>query len=309
MATHSTEILSEADPAEIVLIDKRRAKAERLKDIEGVQRAIDILGSQQNITLTALARNRRVLFVEDDFDFGLLRRFARRLGMTDLAAGIGLAPIPSGGFGSWKRISILADGIGEALGTDLSIAVVYDRDFFCDEDINDVLSNLRRSVQLAHVHDRKEIENYLLVPEALDRAIARSVAERLDKGHKVKSAPRPSGELLIELTDDLRDDAEAQHIEKYAHYFKTVRRDGTDGSALTKAAMRRFRERWADPKTRLCMAPGKEALRRLRERLAEELGISLSDSRIVEAMRTEDIGSDLRSLLVQLNEFRTSGTP
>ena len=37
LATHSTEIMGEADPSEIILIDKTRKSAERLKDATGVQ--------------------------------------------------------------------------------------------------------------------------------------------------------------------------------------------------------------------------------------------------------------------------------
>jgi hypothetical protein len=123
--------MAEADPSEIVLIDKHKHSAERLKDVAGVQRAMDSVGSVQNITLTALARNRRVLFLEGDDDFRLLRRFARRLGFDELAAGFGITSLESGGFGSWQRITTLADGIGQALGTPLMIGAVYDRDYFC----------------------------------------------------------------------------------------------------------------------------------------------------------------------------------
>ncbi len=118
-ATHSSEIMSEADPSEIVLINKRRRTGERLKDVVGVQRALDAVGSAQNITLTALARSRRVLFVEGEDDFRLLRRFARRLGLTELAAGMGIIALPSGGFGSWQRVTTLASGIADALGAPL----------------------------------------------------------------------------------------------------------------------------------------------------------------------------------------------
>ena len=37
LATHSVEILGEADPSEILLIDKSKPSARRLRDIEGVQ--------------------------------------------------------------------------------------------------------------------------------------------------------------------------------------------------------------------------------------------------------------------------------
>ena len=73
LATHSSEIMAEADPGEIVLVDKRSQSSERLKDVDGVQRALQSVGSIQNITLTALARNRRVLLskvtMTSDFSF------------------------------------------------------------------------------------------------------------------------------------------------------------------------------------------------------------------------------------------------
>jgi predicted ATPase len=44
VATHSTEIMSEADPSEILLVDKTKKTAERLRDVEGVQAALTSIG-------------------------------------------------------------------------------------------------------------------------------------------------------------------------------------------------------------------------------------------------------------------------
>ena len=93
LATHSSEIVAEADPTELVMIDKGRRRGQRLKDVAGIQRALKAVGSSQNITLTALAKSRRVLFVEGLDDFRLLRRFARRLGMQELSTGTGITPL------------------------------------------------------------------------------------------------------------------------------------------------------------------------------------------------------------------------
>jgi AAA domain, putative AbiEii toxin, Type IV TA system len=306
LATHSTEILSEADPGEIVLVDKRRASAERVKDVEGVQRAMSVLGSQQNITLTALARNRRVLFVEGDHDFSLLRRFARRLGLDDLATGLGLAVMPSGGFGSWKRISILAEGVAEALGTELLIGAVYDRDYYCDEEIEEVLKTLRSSVRLAHVHSKKEIENYMLVPSALERAVIRAAAERASRVGGGKPEDVPIEELLMELTEDMHDDAEVQCVDKYTRYAKSIKKDKLDGSTMMKSALQTFRSKWKSPSTRFDLVSGKEALRRLRERISKDYSVSLTDARIIDAMRAEEMPSDLVQLLRDLEDFRAA---
>jgi UDP-2,3-diacylglucosamine pyrophosphatase LpxH len=303
LATHSTEILTEADPGEIVLVDKRKASAERLKDIAGVQRAIDVLGSQQNITLTALARNRRVLFVEGDHDFSLLRRFAKRIGLNELATGVGLAAMPSGGFGSWRRVSVLAEGIADALGTELLIGAVYDRDYFCDEEVDEVLGTLSRFLTVSHVHSRKEIENYLLIPGALSRAIQKAFSDRMGVA-TAKLEELDVEKTLLKITEDMRDEVEAQWVDKYSRHYRTNRRDKSDGSTLTKDAMRRFRAAWNSGASRLQVAPGKETLKRFREHVAAEYGISLTDARIIDSMKAEDLPADLVQLLHALDNFR-----
>ena len=305
LATHSTEIMAEADPSEIVLVDKRKYSAERLKDIAGVQRAMDSVGSVQNITLTALARNRRVLFVESDDDFRLLRRFARRLGLLELAAGFGVTPLASGGFGSWQRVTTLARGIGEALGTQLTMGAVYDRDYFCPEEIAAVTSALSGPLRLAHVHERKEIENYLLIPAALDRAIARALADRTSRtGISAVAAPT-AVELLRIVTDPLKDDVQSQLIARRTTYLRSR---GQDLAVITRETLASFTPKWEDLPLRLTLVPGKETLRAFRERVQVLLGVSVSDARIIDSIHREDIPADLVMLLQEMEKFRTTPT-
>ncbi|MFN9470748.1 ATP-dependent nuclease [Acidovorax sp.] len=301
VATHSTEIISEADPTDIVLIDKTKASAERIKDISGVQKTMVALGSQQNISLAALARNRRVLFVEGDYDFSLLRRFARRLGLDDLGAGIGLAAMPSGGFGSWSRISALAQGVEQALGTELLIGAIYDRDYFCDEQISEMQGKLRVSLKLSHVHARKEMENYLLVPAALDRVMTKGIAERKERGQIFHDEVKPSKEVLMELSKGLKDDSERQYVSRYVEFHSggykdlaTKMKDASDG----------FRLRWSDPNQMLSMVGGKDLLRLYREHAQKLFGVSLTDAKIIDAMRLDEIPGDLVDLLNNIEAFR-----
>jgi hypothetical protein len=84
MATHSSEIISEAEPHELVVINKREREASRLADVSNVQRALDRIGSLHNVTLTHLARTRRVLFAHPD-DLRALSLAAARLGRGELA--------------------------------------------------------------------------------------------------------------------------------------------------------------------------------------------------------------------------------
>jgi energy-coupling factor transporter ATP-binding protein EcfA2 len=275
-ATHSTEIMAEADPSEILLIDKRQHTASRLRDVSGVQKALEAVGSIQNITLTALARNRRVVFVEGDDDFRLLRRFARKLELAELGAGMGLTALESGGFGSWQRVMTLAAGIEQALGAPLKIAAIYDRDYYCDEEIATVHTTLVQNLFLAHVHERKEIENYLLIPAVLDRALARAALDRATRtGEAVEQLPC-SDDLLRTLTEALRDEVQSQYIARRTTYLRSTGRDLAD---ITRETLAWFTPRWNDLTARMTIVPGKEVLKALREHLQRVYGLSLTDAK------------------------------
>ena len=301
LATHSSEIIAEADPVEIVMIDKRRRTGERLKNVAGIQRALEAVGSSQNITLTALAKNRRVLFVEGLDDFRLLRRFARKLGMQELSSGIGITALESGGFGSWERITILASGIAEALGTSLMIGAVYDHDYYCDEQIADVLKYLESGLKLARVLGRKEIENYLLVPAALDRAIVRTLNARRERGAEKVSAVVDSAGLLEEITRPLKDDVLSQLMARRHDYLKHT---GQDKSQLYKDTLSAFESRWGSLSTRIALVPGKQVLGVFRQRVQDLCGATLTEARIAESINREDIPADMRQLLDSLENFR-----
>lgn len=303
LATHSSEIIAEADPSEIVLVDKGRRVAERLKNVADIQRALDTVGSSQNITLTALARNRRVIFVEGLDDFRLLRRFARKLGMQQLSAGIGMTPLESGGFGSWQKITVLASGIAEALGAPLMIGAVYDRDYFCDEQIAEVTKSLRENLKLAWVLERKELENYLLVPGALDRAIVRELTARQERGGKKLSLRVDTASILEELTKPLKEDILSQLMARRHDHFQ---RTGLDKSRIYKDVLKVVESRWASLDSRMSLVPGKEVLRLLRKRVQELFGVTLTDARIAEAISRDDIPDDMKRLLEQIENFRTA---
>ncbi len=302
IATHSTEIMAEAEPADIILVDKKASSAARLQDVAGVQHALDVVGSIQNLSLTALARNRRVLFVEGD-DFRLMRRFSRRLGLVELSAGAGITALESGGFGSWERVTTLAKGIEEALGVPIMIGAVYDHDYHSDEEIAHVLGILSQSLRVARIHQRKELENYLLVPAVLDRAISREANDRATRrGEDPRSAP-PTAQLLMEITEPLRDDVQAQII---AHRTNFLRRSGRDVADITRETLTRFQGIWGAIDTRLHIVPGKIVLAQLRERVRSECGVVLTDARIVDAFRPDEIPRDFADLLSDIDRFRAS---
>jgi hypothetical protein len=240
--------------------------------------------------------------VEGLDDFRLLRRFARKLGMQELSSGIGITPLKSGGFGSWERITILASGIAEALGAPLMIGAVYDRDYYCDEHISEVVQSLGNSLKLAWVLDQKEIENYLLVPAALDRAVVRTLNARRERGAKKLTAV-DSAALLEEITQPLKKGILSQLMARRDEHLRPT---GQDRSRLYKDVLDTFDNRWSNLNTRIALVPGKEVLGLFRQRVQDLSGVTLTDARIAEAFKREDVPAGMRELLLSMERFRTA---
>ena len=301
LATHSTEILGEADPSEILLIDKNKRSAKRLKDVEGVQQALDSLGSIQNLTLTQLARTRKILFVEGANDFKTIRRFAKLVGLTELAAGTDLTPFESGGFSSWERVNALSWGLRNTLGADIRIGALYDHDYWCDEQIAETQEALDTELSFAHIHKRKEMENYLLVPSVLARAIEKLITEREARTGENLDRDETVEEILTRITDENRSYVQGQYIGKYCEYFKS---SGRDAATLSAEAINRLDLKWGVLEQRLELVPGKGVLKKLRDILSKKWSISLTDIRIIDEFRAAEIPGDLMELLRSLESYR-----
>ena len=300
-ASHSTEIIGEADPTEILIVDKTKRSATRLKEIEQVQGALDAIGSIHNIALTHLARTGRMLYVEGPSDFRILRRFARRLGYDRLAIGNDITPIESGGFSSWKKIEASAWAFERALHGQFKIGVLFDRDYFPSEEIEEIRNKLASHFYPVHVHERKELENYMLSRIQLDRATGKALRERARR----TGADIPDDvnivKLLDEITSGYRQSVTSQMIAKRSKFLGAT---GIDLSTLAEDVMSDVETKWENLEGRLEIVPGKDVLKDVREHLSARYSISLTDFRIIDEFREDEIPEDLARLLAELEEFR-----
>lgn len=300
LATHSTEIMGEADPSEILIVDKTKKSARRVKDVEGVQEAMNALGSLQNITLTQLARNKKVLFCEGTFDYKVIRRFAGMMGFSELASGNDITQLSSEGYSSWPKVQALAWGLKSALGAEIKIAAIYDRDFWCDAETTDVERRLKAELTFAHIHRRKEMENYLLVPAVLERCVNRYIVEksRRDNTPIVNASIAP---LLDEITSAQKFELQGQYASKFTEHH---RGGGKDLSTLNSECLRAFEEKWTNLDTRMEIICGKDVLKELRAKVSKLYSITLTDFRMVDEFEIDEIPEDLRKLIASLEQYR-----
>lgn len=300
LATHSTEIVAEAEPNEILVVTKTARAARRVGDTSQLLPIFEILGSNLNPTLTQLARSRRVVYVEGK-DFQVLSAFASRLGIRDLVTRSNFAVVPTKGFDP-KKARMFTEGVEATLSARVAVAVVFDRDYRCDAEVADVLDGLNEFCSYAHIHAKKEIENFLLVPAALDRAIRKAVSEQSKRTGNFVSYGACVTEQLRAITDEMKFEVQAQFQERRRPYAKAAQ-PSRDDTTIAAELLREFDAAWSDFDKRLDIVPGKDVLARFRARVHEECGVNVSVTLVIDSMTETEIPTEMREILTALDLF------
>ena len=301
IATHSTEIITEADPDDLLIINKKFQSGKRIKDPTHLQQVFRVLGSNLNPILTQLAKTKRALFVEGK-DFQVLSRFARKLNRNHVANRSDFAVIPVEGFNPGK-VRDFIQGMETTLGTRVLTGVIFDRDYRSDEECKQQIASLKRQCVFARIHARKELENFLLVSGPLQRAIERRIAERNRRIGDNAAYDEDVSKLLVRLTVPLRHKVEAKWLAGRRPSEK-ARARSLDDSTIDERLMAEFDEAWKNAECRFLIVPGKNILASLNNYLQRKFSVTISHSLIIECFRKEEIPSEMVELIEEIEKFR-----
>lgn len=253
LATHSVEILAEAEPGSAVWIDRSRRTAERPRSDGALGLMGRRLGSGYELGVGRALRSNLALFVEGD-DVPIIAHMARRLGARDVASSDGYATIPLGGFSRNSLASAFAETMA-ALGSSVETIVVLDGDMRSQQAVTLETAALTSAGAQVHVWKRRELENYLLNSTAIA---------------KVAGIPRAEAEaLLLEtvggLEADARDDFQAQRMaERKLPGSPTAK--FADKTILSNSAQE-FNEIWGAWEGKLTLVDAKAVLRKINSQL------------------------------------------
>lgn len=246
-----------------------------------------------------------MVFVEDDEDFRLIRRFASVLGYPDLAAGIGITAVRSEGFSAWSRIESVGWGVEKSLGTQLQIAAVFDHDYYCQQELDSIVAQLQKQLAFVHIHERKEMENYLLEPVVITRALQQALRERSRRRAEKQPEAMPAEEMIDQASADLKSEV-IGHYAAEKHRF--LRSSGKDQATIISEVTDWVEDHWHDIPDRMQIVPGKLVLRRLRTTVQDRYGVTLTSTRIVNSFAKRLVPDDMRNLVAKLEDFRTGAT-
>lgn len=301
IATHSTELISEAELNDILIINKSNQSAKRIKDPSQLREIFQVLGSNLNPVLTQIAKSKRVLFVEGK-DFIVLSKFARLLGYDQVANRTDFAVVPIEGFNP-TRLRAFKEGIEKTIGSKILSAVIFDKDFRSDDEVKVEKEDLNRGNFFAHIHSRKEIENFLLLTEPIDRAIKIRINEMNLRTGKSDSMNKSTVEILESLSSEYKFKTQAQLQSHRIKYEKSLN-PKIDESTIIEKILGEFDVLWSNLDTRLMIIHGKDFLSSLNQYLQDNYKITITNANILSSIKREEVPTELKILICDIERFR-----
>jgi len=298
-ATHSRDIISRIDPDQIISLNDN--KATRLKVNFDVYDLLEELGSFDNIQIAQLQEFKRLLIVEDQDDWKFIQVFGKKvLGESDWQkVEKRLSVFPAKGNPYKQDMIKLKKQLTSMFnlnltGSPLKLYVLSDWDYHpIRENLIKNLNEKDSNIQF-HVWQKAEIENYLLVPDALTRLV-----QLKNEGNNLFS------EGLMNEFNRLLEDSKTiveEKIAKAVEEFSNTERKGWDITLKNREAKRILNETWDTNKIGLTDAK-EYILPKLKKWLQDNSFKQFSDFSLSESLQKNELDSEIASFIQDLAKF------
>jgi hypothetical protein len=290
VATHSTEIINEADPGDIVIIRPNSRDAKRIKSDDDYHEVYKAIGSSENAQFARLARTKKVLYFEGH-DAKLLSKLARKLSSGDFISASSVTLMKTEGFSNWPRVSNSSWVFKNFFGFEIPVAALFDRDYRCQAEVDEFLSGINTSDTYCEVLPFKEIENILLVPRAI-KAVVRKYGDSLSETDVEEWIDSQFEILSEELKTKVLSCLIGGRTE-----FEARKRGNKNLGSVSSEVERDFTIAWSNPHARLAMLPGKEFFSKLAGSIQTKFKVTLTGPRVVDEIAQSEIDPKFIAML------------
>lgn len=291
IATHSIEIMAEVGPEDILVIDQGRREAKFANSLPAVQRVIDQIGGVHNLNLARLSTSKKCLLVEGK-DLEILKQFQNSL-IPNSSEPLDIVPNMSiGGWGGWSYAIGSRMFLTNALGEEIFVYCLLDSDYHTVETVAGRYGEAKKAGVRLHIWKRKEIENYLLIPSAIVRVIARRPGRRGD----------PPTEDRVK--DRLERIAETQKGDAFDAISQEVLAENrSKGSKFAnRVARERIDEAWASLDGKLSAISGKFMLSKISEWAQDKFTTMISARSLARELRHNEIAPEIQTVIRAIEE-------
>ena len=299
LATHAIEIINEADSNELISINSDFKAGKRINSEAEFSSLYQYIGSGSNADFAKIARARKVIFVEGK-DAKILRKMANRFDLKTLADVQNIPIIQLGGFSEWKKAANAVWAFKNVLELTVDSFCLFDRDYKSQAEIDQFLNELKTEELSCRVFFRKEIENYLIEPGLIHKAIQR---RHKSNDYKTLSCSLSEVETIFaDIADEMKHHVSSQLC---AGALKWAKKCGSkeDESSIIKRENKSFETKWKETHNRIAMVPGKELLAEMNTQLIARAVGSVTPFMVIDQMQAGERYDDLRDVLYVLEEF------
>jgi hypothetical protein len=194
------------------------------------------------------------------------------------------------------------------MGSKLLKVAIFDRDYRCDAEVAKITADLERFCRHAVVHNCKELENFLLHPRPIERAIKKRIKERQQINPDSPSFDEDVATLLMQIADGFKNQVQAR-IVSARQQFERDSKTTLNPVTISETAMNEFDQKWATVELRMKIVPGKEVFSALNAYLQTKYKISLNPIFVVESFLREEISPEVSELLHKLEAIRKEEVP
>jgi predicted ATP-dependent endonuclease of OLD family len=287
IATHSIEIMSEVDPENMLVIDRRNNKSLYASNFPAVQRVIQNIGSIQNIELARLWSARKLLLVEGK-DIDILKKIQDTL-FENSEVPFDIIPSMSiGGWGGWNY-AIGSKMLLKNAGDDsINVYCIFDSDYHFEDEIKERYLKAKNNHVYLYVWKKKEIENYLIVPSAIARIIN-------------KDSKKEVSIIEIERVINRIIDGQKKYIIKcYGDELYIKQRKNNPQlmpSSSYNEAEKIININW---KNKSSLVSGKEVIKRINDYCNKNFNVTFSTRRIALELIKEEIDDELKTIVSKI---------
>jgi hypothetical protein len=238
-------------------------------------------------------------------DFQLLSKFAHKLGNPRVGNRSDFAVVAIVGFNP-ERARNLNIGMETTLGGKILAAAILDKDYRSEKERSWIERLCTPFCDLIRIHYCKELENFLLVPNAIDRSVERKISDQARRAGKAPTTFVPFASTFLErFSSEKKSYVQAQYL-AMRRKFEKGGGSSIDDATFNEEVLNEFETLWSTAESRLLVVPGKEALGAINKYVQELYGVNITATSIVDMMKLEEISLEMASLIKALGLFAST---
>jgi hypothetical protein len=295
IATHSTEIINEVDPGEVLIIRPESRGAKRIQNESGYADVYSAIGSSENAQFARLAKTKKVLYFEGK-DAKILSKIAKKIGGMDFISNSSVTLMKTDGFSNWSRVTTSSWVFEKFFGFKIPVSAIFDRDYRCDGEIEDFLKRVNKGETHCGVLTHKEVENYLLVPSAIAAVVKKFSGGSLPSGWE-----NTVSDIIESSIEDVKSATLSRRIGARIE-FEVKKNPKRDIPSLSAEEEARFTESWKREEFRRQVVPGKEVFSSIVKNIQDKLKVTVTPPRVIDELTAKSVDRELMQLLMKVKE-------